>query len=444
MSDKDLRAIEAEFRNRAEYGRGRAALPQVTMPSELEFQTMAAAREEREKVEREKRAMFLADWQKERKRERRRTVVRSTLAGAAMLATVKSGGLIDRAVEPFSDAGGAVESAVPYPQAADYMPVRPGETLDGIPYEDFSEDALSEWRVESTKKLEDTLVARQVVVDLFRQIDDEGYDKVLRDAAEYRDRNAEMFIGSEQVDAARTAIESAETNTQVMTALGDFMAFYDVEVGFKGGEEFADREGVVKDIANAFVNVYAPLPKDFIALASVSELTVSKPRQGTEQEEKGSMMGTYSSSGVIDIVAQHPALLAAGKFDELLLRSDTSYEGVVAHELGHALDENLPVEVYSDDESSSEMVALKDFAEHIARTVVSRPEAPSVYAKSDQDEYSAEIKSGVLSDRSDGLATPNEWRKFGSDSNKAMIRTLVRLEEVYPGIAMLLVANRAG
>lgn len=441
-SHDTFREIEAEFHTRPDYRPVETTPPLITMPSEVEFAQLAAEREAREAAEREKRIAAHKEWLEREKRQKWKNRMKKAMAVVALTASVKSGGFIDMAGDQFSDAGRVAAEAVEAPSLADHLPQ---DEVDGIAFEDYPQAAQDEMTAEAHATVENIEQARNTVIELFETADRDGYDGIVREVAEHRAAHPELFMDQNQVEAVTENIENASSNEDAIQILQEFMNFYGIEAGFHDQHQFDDRQGEVKEIARAYVDVFSVLPKDFIALSKLEQVTVSnKPVTTHATDGGGSEMGVYRpNENVINVVAVGKVLNAVMPVEGFLQRTDYSYQGVVAHELGHAFDEQLPVEVSQPEGEQVEGVSAATFLEHMARGVINRPEAPSVYAHSADEEYSAELKSGVLSDRSDGLASTDEWRKFGSESNKAMIATLVKFERVYPGIAKILIANRA-
>lgn len=441
-SDDTFREIEAEFHARPDYQPVETAPPLVTMPSEVEFAQLAAEREARESAELETRIAAHKEWLEREKRQKWKSRMKKAMAVVALTASVKSGGFIDMAGDQFSDAGRVAAHAVEAPNLADHLPQ---DEIDGIAFEDYPQTAQDEMTAEAHATVENIEQARNTVIELFETADQDGYDRIVQEVAEHRTAHPELFMDKSRVEASIESIEKASSNEDTIQTLQEFMNFYEIEAGFHDQHQFDDRQGEVKEIARAYVDVFSVLPKDFIALSKLERVTISnKSITGHNTEGEGGEMGVYRPhENVINVVAVGKVLDAVMPVEGFLQRTDYSYQGVVAHELGHALDEQLPVEVSLPEGEQVEGVSAAAFFEHIARGVINRPEAPSVYARSADEEFSAELKSGVLSDRSDGLASTDEWRKFGSESNKAMIATLVKLERAYPGIAKILIANRA-
>jgi hypothetical protein len=435
-----LREIEAEFRARPEHAPVETAPALITIPSELEFQQMAAEREAREAAEHTRREAAHKEWREREKLEKRKGRIKKALAVAAVVMTFKSGGLIDMTGDQFSDAGNVAADAVKEPVRSDYLQE---DEIDGIAFEDYSKDVQAEMRAEADESVERDTEARDSVIELFETVDKEGYDGIKAEVAEQRAAHPELYVSEERANEVIESIENSGSNDDTVKVLGEFLGFYGIEAGFHDGQEFSDREEEVREIARAWVDVLAGLPKDFVALSAVERATVSN-EPVSSNTGSGTEMGVYSPDrNEINVVAMSGFMSAAAPVEGFLERSDFTYQGVVAHELGHALDEQLPIGASLPEGEQAEMASVGTILEHIGRGIINRPEAPTLYAHTSDEEYGAELLSGVLSDRSDGLASTDEWRKFGSASNKEMIAMLVELEGVYPGIAKVLVANRA-
>lgn len=433
--------IEAEFRARPEYATAEAEPLLITMPDEITFQKMAAEREAREAAEQERRTLATKEWLEKQKREKRVSRLKKAMAVTAAVLSVKSGGLVDMVGDQFSDAGHVVTDAVKEPVMSDYLPDR----MDGIDFEDYSEDAQDEMRAEAQESMERDGQARDTVIELFEAADQRGYDGLIAEVAEQRAAHPELYIGGEKIREVIESIEDSNSNQDTLKTLGDFLDYYGMKAGFYDDREFEDRGDEVKGIARAWVDVLSVLPKDFVALTEVAQVTISDEAVSGLAGE-GSEMGSYDPDhNGINIVAKSGLMGALAPVEGFLQRSDFSHQGIIAHELGHALHDRLPmpIGVYLPEDEEVDLVSPGTIAEHIGRGIINRPEAPSIYAHTSQEEYVAELLSGLLSDRSDGLASTDEWRKFGSPSNKAMIQALTRLEVQYPGIAKVLVANRA-
>ncbi len=434
--DTLFRDIEAEFRARPDHQVVETVPPMITMPTELEFAGMRAERETREAAELEKRLADHNEWRAREKLARRRSRLKKALAATTIFLTYKTGGLIDIAGDPFVDAGNVVASAIDKPK------VEIPDSLDGVDFEDFAPDTQQDIIAEQEERVEQEGVARDTLISLFSELDKNGPDTLLKEVEEYKQENSQLFVSAEVIDTAKERIGRADSNEEVLAALSDFMSNeFEVSAELGDGSEFKDREGSVKKIAKAYVDVFGALPKDFVSLAELDTVRISD--NAPVSEKTGSVMGDYSpDDNEIRIFASSRIFDATiNAMEKLPYVSEGTYERVIAHELGHALDEYLILPITNSDVEAQGMGTI-GFIEFTARELIHRPEFTTMYAASDDEEHTAEALSGVLSKTSDGLADVDDWRRFGSESNKIMIGMLGQLEEVYPGISKLLVANR--
>ena len=409
--------------------------PAISYPSEAEFEQMKVARQARELQQREAYKSREAT----RKRESWKSRMKKAFAATALFATVQSGGLVDIAGDHFSDAGTVAAGAIEVSETE--IP----EELDGIAFEKYSQETRAKVIAEYTADVENRNDARSTVIDLFSRIDDEGYATVVTEVEADKSAHPELYASSQQINRAKEAINDADSNAQAVNALSDFMQNYEILVDFYDGKVFTGREAEVKQVLTAYVNIFSVLPKDFIQEAQLNKVTVSDEPVLSSEQTAGAEGGAYFSNGSINIVAQSKFIDVSTKLETLVGGTDYSYESTLAHDLGHALIYNLGVYTSLAEAETVDMndsIDAKAYFGQIAANAASVPGYMSTYARSTPGENTAEVLSGILSDRSDGLARTNEWRRFGSGANKSMIDMLAQLESNQPGIAKILIANR--
>lgn len=375
------------------------------------------------------------------KKERRTSRIKKVLAVAALFATVKSGGLIDIAADPFSDAGKVAAGAI------DVAPITVPDELDGIAFEDFSKKAQREMTESAQADHDKELEAESTVVSLFERADAEGYDGIVSEVASDKAAHPESYADD---DATRTAFErldSSETNEQSISALDSFMHEFGMTADFHNGDRFDDRHDQVRDAAKAYVSVFSTLPKDLIALSKLESVTISNEGITADQSHVGAEGGAFTGTS-INLTALNAYMDTVAPVESRLQFDDLGYEKAVAHELGHALDHSLNLsaplaedEIVVEGDSLSDMDFLARGASMV-RGAVNYPEYLSTYGRYSTVENTAEVLAGVVSNRLNGLAKVTETRKFTSPANEAMIDMLAQLEKARPGIAKILIANR--
>ncbi len=436
-----FRSIEAEFRGRQDHQTTETTPALITLPDEVTFQQATAKREAQDKLDRERNAAAYQEWREREKREKRIGRLKKAFAVAAIFMTYKSGGLIDMAGDHVTSAGDV---------AAEALQVQPFEVpdeMDGIPFEDYSQDVQEEIVSEGQVRVEKDTKMKNELVDIFSDLDTNGPEGLLEEVDTYKADHAEKFTSTETTDDTKEQIDNQDSNSDVMATLNNFMKTeYGINASFgvdTMGEEvrFDDRTEVVKDIAKAYVDVFGALPKDFVSLANLETIKISN--QLPSGDEEWDTRGRYSPDlNRIQLFVHSPAFNAVlNGAEKIPYVGSMSYQSVVAHELGHALDEKLVLPVTNTEVEAGGMETT-EFLEHTARTLVYKSELPSTNAAEDGQEHTAEVLAGILAKESSGLADTNEWRRFGSESNKNMIRMLGQLEEAYPGISKILIANR--
>ncbi len=406
------------------------------MPSREEFAAMAQIRTAEETV----RKAEIADWRKAEKRKQWKGRMKKVMAATALLATVKTGGFMDMAADPFHDAGATAKSAI------EITPVTIPDDMDGIAFEDYSPKVQAEYMADETARVERSTEVENTIVSLFERADSDGYREILAEVAAEKQANPELYASEESATAAKEAIGEAPTNDAALEALGTFMGEYGITAGYGEDVKFEDNQSGVKKALTAYVDVFAPLPKDFIALAKLKAVTVSDKAQISQDSHFGTEAGSYSANdGIINIVTHGALVRTALKIEGLTTGDDYRYQTVVAHELGHAMSEQLPIGSHLDEGDMVDMTDKTDAGAYfgqIAKNHIDRPSHMSLYGRTSSDENTAEVLSGLLSDSTNGLATTDETRRFGSGANKSMIDMLAQLEEQRPGIAKILIANR--
>ncbi|MBC7512111.1 hypothetical protein H7142_00405 [Candidatus Saccharibacteria bacterium] len=408
----------------------------ITMPSQEEFAAMAQIRTAEETVRRAE----IADWRKAEKRKQWKGRMKKVMAATALLATVKGGGFIDMAADPFSDAGSVAAGAI------DISPVTIPDEMDGIAFEDYDTAVQDEYIADESERVSSEMEAKATVVNLFQRADNEGYRGIVTEVQADRAEHPEQYISSGVVEQARKAIDEAHSNTDAITGFEQFAEQYGLTAGFGDDIQFDGKEVAVKKALGAYIDVLSALPKDFVNLAALESLTVSDSALTAAGSGFGSEAGSYSPTyGSINVVIHGPLLGVAAKVESIVGGDDYSYQSVVAHEFGHALSENIGIGSHLEDDEIVDMSEKTDAGAYFGQMLknrINQADFMSLYGRTDSGENTAEVLSGVLSDRANGLATADETRRFTSDANQSMIDMLAQLENARPGIAKILIANR--
>ncbi len=455
-----LAGIQSEFGSRVEHDEvsWKPGDPMLTdeavRASQKYFARMVAKQQAQERIEAGQRQTL---YEKEKKASRLLKVKKFfavlALSAAGYGIFAPGVGAVDRVGAVMTDAEDTAEIAI----------VNPQDGLDDL-YDSplFSDMTPEEIQRSIAETNAEQVRARSIVINLIKEVDEKGYGSLVERVNVQKQNYPDVFVPKADIDAARAAIESASSNNEVVHALNEFMRYYDITASFANGE-FTEKNGQVKNVANAYIDVFSQLPRDFIALAKLKEVTIAAEGH-TSDDTHGIEGGSYEAyDGKINVVALSRAFELLAAPDEIIRGEDFSFGAVVAHELGHAivhnykapvkngygtgeelhvhLPESQKLDVVSEDSDPFKII-YEGYIEGGMRTLAQRPEVPSLYSRSSNSEYQAELLSGLLSNKDGGLASVNEWRRFGSESNKAMLQVLADLEQLRPGIAEIIVANR--
>jgi len=242
--------------------------------------------------------------------------------------------------------------------------------------------------------------------------------------------------------AAYQRVDESHSNQEAVNALGSITQFYGIEAEIDAS--FDGKEDEVKDMAKAYIKVFTNLPRDFIQKAAVKRVRMAEPF--VQSSDSGmTKAGEYSSGdkSITIIPYSSAAFKAATYLQQWAGDGNVSYESIIAHELGHAFEENgIGIQQIPEGGQTTDVTATA-IGEQVGRHVIGLPEVPSMYSRTSSEEFSAELSSGILSDTPNGLADVNSTREFSSKLNKYELNQLVEYEKAYPGIALLLVANRS-
>lgn len=381
---------------------------------------------------------------KERSAERRRSWTKRLVGLAAVGATFSSGGFADRIGDGIVDtdrtvAAASALSSLPEPYTME-------TEIDSIKLKDYPhpqemiDERNEEIRVEQAKNERSERAVKEVMNDL----DAHDYEQIKQRAQEYLANNPGELMEKNELSRIRQNIESASTNEEVMAAISELGRFYGIT--FDDSEPELDR---LQNTAVSVFNVLSTLPKTVVEQSQLKKVGFrSSAERVTEVNRIGVMQGYYSSSD------DRLDLYSKSRKGESIMRAlssipgaqeDYSLENVFAHEFAHALSSkggvgsSGEVELAGADfvpESLSDLDIIPSVAVDVVRSgVANYPEAISTYSRTNYSESIAENMGGVIHDRSDGLAHPDEVRRFNSPGNTVLVRNLMDLESLQPGLA---------
>lgn len=366
--------------------------------------------------------------------DRRRRWTRRAVGLAATWATLSSGGFADRLGEGIVDTDKVVVAAerlnLPEPYTMD-------TELDGIKVRDYPEpqQIIDERNEEISAELAANEQAGVAVGQVLADLDVHDYESIRARAAEYLDSHPGELLDTEEVARLRQAIESATTAEEVMDAANELGGFYGVDFHQLEAGEFDEVQNTVLDSFNAL----SCMPKTVVERSQLKHINFEHSGSVAMPDGQIGAVQAYYARGDDSLTMYYK-----GKRSERMMRAltyvpgaaeDYSLENIFFHEFGHALSIKGGVGVSGGAEYVGGNQIASIGVDLVRSGIANYPGAMSTYSRSDFDESRAENVAGVISSRSDGLAHPDELRRFNSPANKQMVRSLIDLEKLRPGLA---------
>lgn len=368
----------------------------------------------------------------------------------AIKAALGSGGLVDQIGEKFNDAQSVVYEAIPEPEHRIILPE--DNWGDGIAYMHAPEGTLEAAQTKSDERYAAKVEAREAVAGLMEQLDSHDYEAIRTGAHDYLKDHPNDVLPREELQRIQESIDAAATNEDVLRAIAPFAEFYGIEVRFqtKVDKKYVDAFDpssdvvLVKQTVSRIIDSLAWMPKELMEDAAMDTIEIGKSNASV----LGGTAAVYSSGTRalrIPVRSSGISELTESAFG-YIMSQDASQEGDIVHEFGHALGyggsglgSKVPEGrvITEEDERGGEAILSHMFWGNI----VQMPQDISPHSRIDNGERTADNLSALLSERTDGIAHPDEWRRFNSPANKEFLRVLGRLEENHPGIAAYIIAN---
>jgi len=355
---------------------------------------------------------------KERKRKNRNKWIRRAVGVAAIYATLTPGGLVDIAHNSIVGTQATVQTAV-----------------QGFTPETDSPESIAEWAKIQT--------AGMAVEQTMEDLDIHQYQSVLDRAAEFKVEHAAEFLSANVIDETLDQIGTAQTKEEVVAALADVSAFY----GYSFEVSDAVSLDASKNTAGEIVKSLTILPTSLTNQAALKTIMLQTMEEvaGDDAGSDHELVGRYRSGEESIRIGSVDTLGSVLK--QVSTTIPGSYAGytvgsVFMHEFSHALNEGSSLGVADERAQVGEDRKAANIIEDIAvGGVLDSPQFMSTYARASTEESIAENLSGIFTDRSDGLAHPDESRSYTSPANVLALMNLVQLEANTPGLADYLVAQ---
>lgn len=365
--------------------------------------------------------------------KRRWKKARKIIAGVALGYSVfHSGGAIDMATDGLNAAEDTVYAASPRYEI--------GDEFDGI-------------KIRGQERADYLNAAADAVAQTMRDLDDGNYHAIRQRAHEFISRHNGDVLEDERREECMSRIDEATSLEQLKNALEAIENHQKLAFEFDDDDELSHFENV-KYTTKVVAELLTKLPRSLVMYAAGIK-TIEVHTKGEDGYAKGTMVGGYYSS------YSHSITMIAGgpTYDKLVsvgipgVQRSGGLRSVFLHELSHAIDDhtgvaNPDMNVLSPDSYDAEPFeiqvsdAVDAGIDFIRGGIIKYPETISTYSRKNASENQAENIAGVIDPyRNDGLAHPNETRRYVSPANKSMMRALIGLERALPGVADYLVST---
>lgn len=367
--------------------------------------------------------------------------IRRGVGAIAVYGVFMSGGGLDRVMDPFVSSDRAVERVH---DTIDSAMWDEDSILDGIAVKDYSDsEEIIELKNADYEQKKSALSAIQV---LMSDLDSGNYEAIRERADNYAQSNYESIIPSERTEQALEAIADAQTSAEVAMALQDIGDFYGIDTHIDPGASL----GGIKNTASGIVRGLTPLPKTLVDDARLGGINISSVETVNQEMQNQPGIGGYFTPASREITIKEMT-----KSREMIIglaeipgaQPDIDVPTILVHELAHALPYNraehradYSSDLPSDIRGSTELSVFVDF---VRGGLLSYPETITTYSRSSAEEHRVETLSGVIGERTGGLAHPNETRRYNSPANQDLLQAAAAVEQAQPGMVDYLVANNS-
>lgn len=375
----------------------------------------------------------------ERRLERRHRWYKRIGAVGLAHAVLTSGGVADRVFDQFDDAGSRVHQVSEELMDPLYLPT---DMLDGIMMQDYPEGTLEEYNQGIIDRNQSIEAATNRVAQTMEDLDAHRYDAIRERADAYRQSHADQLLSFDQREELLQRLEAAQTNGDAIAILRDFAAFYGLDAKFQTDADTSvasfdtttDASDTVYTV-RAIIDSLGVIPKNTLTDSGLRTIELGS----FQLTGLGGALGVYRpDEGVLSIAVRSETGRGMQKAEDAWQSIDTSQSATVAHEWTHA-DQSFGYE--GNGGVNATKLAL-GMVEHALRSrIVNNTESITPYASTGEKEFEAENVSGVISERTDGLAHPDVARYYHSNANRAMLKELIELDAADQYFADYIVAE---
>lgn len=315
--------------------------------------------------------------------------------------------------------------------------VDPDTVMDGVRVGDHPD-----WLADEQEIVDEHNSAVERVRTVMGALDEHDDARVQELAGEFKEAYGDQLIGEERVNEILRDIESSDSASATIRIIGDFLRFYDKEVGFYEDntiDSFNNND--LKGTARNIIAAYQLLPRDLLASARFDSVLLTEPEHGIAGSALSSIAGAAAMYTGYDLVINvNDAVTRTGREAHDFMVPDRFENAeqvrIILHETGHSMDDELHDELFYSDRSDEEEQKMNFSPSFFLTYIIGHPNRSTFYGSGMEREDYADTVSHVLDP--EFIDHPDFVRFFTSEASEREMRILIQLEEEYPGITAYL------
>ena len=362
------------------------------------------------------------------------------LVAAGMYTALASGGVTDKVIDQFQDAGTHVSSVLPGPQ------LEGGKSVDSL-------DPKSKARFLEMHKQE--ITARDNIIRTMSELDSHQTEGIQARGEQFRQEHAAELFNLEQSEQIIDSIAQADSIEGASRELKKFLDFYGLSLELDQKSLAEADVTIAKSYMQDIVRAFAPLPKRLITHGHDSHVSVSTPPRLTgieisttqklnksEDKNSGGVKAAYFSRGKNKMVVGVPSrvvdtvIRTQDAIFPTALGGNVDVKSTILHELTHAMQNYSYGSTLAP--NTNMLSAIPSFAAH---DLIGTDEYQSLYGQvGGNNEDEAEAGAHIL-DPTEGPSHPDQAREFSSKANTTRLKVLLDIEEAFPGFTDYMVSQ---